>query len=69
MYYLDYELQQYQEEQDATCVECGGCLVEEYYDCSCDEEEDDYIHNQINYQRWWLIVKQYYKHKLLLKKR
>ena len=51
MYYLDYELQQYQEEQDATCVECGGCLVEEYYDCSCDEEEDDYIHNQINEQR------------------
>lgn len=65
MYYLDYELQQYQEEQEATCVECGGCLVEEYYDCSCDED----VINQINYQRWWLIVKQSYRHNLPLKKR
>ena len=50
MYYLDYELQQYQEEQEATCPECGGCLVEEYYDCSCGDDEDD-IQQQINYQR------------------
>ena len=49
MYYLDYELQQYQEEQEATCDSCGGCLIEEYYDCSC--EDDDYITNQINEQR------------------
>lgn len=66
MYYLDYELQQYQEEQEATCVECGGCLVEEYYDCSCDEDD---IQQQINYQRWWLTVKQSYRHNLPLKKR
>ena len=51
MDYLDYELQQYQQEQEATCQECGGCLVEEYYDCSCGDDEDDYICQQINYQR------------------
>lgn len=65
MYYLDYELQQYQEDQEATCPECGGCLIEEYYDCSCDDD----IEQQINYQQWWLIVKQSYKRKLPLKKR
>ena len=65
MYYLDYELQQYQEQQDATCDNCGECILEEYYSCSCDED----VINQINEQRWWLIVKQSYKHKSPLKKR
>jgi hypothetical protein len=52
MDYLDRELASYQYYQDATCECCGGCLIEEYYDCSCEDiEEDDYIENQINYQR------------------
>ena len=50
MDYLDYEIHSYFEMLDSTCDECGGCLIEEYYDCSC-EEEDDYIDNQINEQR------------------
>ena len=48
MDYLDYELQQYQEQQEATCDNCGECILEEYYSCSCD---DDYICQQINYQQ------------------
>ena len=59
MDYLDYELQSYYEMLDSTCDECGGCLIEEYYDCSCEDEDD--IQQQINYQRWWLIVKQSYR--------
>lgn len=40
MDYLDIELMQYQEDQDATCEGCGGCLIDQYYDCSCEEEEE-----------------------------
>ena len=47
MDYLDYELQQYQADQDATCDTCGECILEEYYSCTCDED----VIQQINYQR------------------
>ena len=39
MDYLDYELQQQQYYEDSTCEECGECVLEEYYACTCEEEE------------------------------
>lgn len=51
MDYLDYEIHSYFEMLDSTCDECGGCILEEYYDCTCEEEDDDDIMQQINYQR------------------
>jgi hypothetical protein len=46
---IDRELASYQFYQDTTCENCGGCLIEEYFDCHC--EEEDIIDNQINCQR------------------
>lgn len=37
MDYLDYELQQHQEEQDAYCDTCGEAHRD---DCSCSDEEE-----------------------------
>ena len=41
MDYLDYELQSHQYYEDNECCDCGGCLIDEYFSCICDEEEDD----------------------------
>lgn len=41
MDYLDYELERYQYYQDTTCEHCGGCLEEEYFDCTCDDGEEE----------------------------
>ena len=41
MYYLDRELADYQDARDAECDKCGGCFIEEYYSCTCSEEEDE----------------------------
>jgi hypothetical protein len=40
MYYLDYELQRYQDAQEMTCDYCGESIEEEYYDCTCEHEEE-----------------------------
>jgi|TARA_R110002153_G_scaffold1171_1_gene5753 hypothetical protein len=37
MDYLDYELQQYQEQKDAYCDTCGEAHRD---DCSCSDEEE-----------------------------
>ena len=38
---LDYDLRSYYREEEETCENCGGCLLEEYYDCSCEDEDQE----------------------------
>lgn len=48
MGYLDWELESYQYYQDTTCGVCGECTDPDYYDCRCEEEEDEHLGIQ-----WW----------------
>ena len=41
MGYLDWELESHQYYQDTTCGVCGECTDPDYYDCKCEDEEDE----------------------------
>jgi len=49
MDYLDYELQEYQEQQRQWCEECGEYSTDDWK-CDCDSE-DELTERQINEQK------------------
>jgi hypothetical protein len=38
---LDYDLRSYYKYEEETCEECGEPIIEEYYNCSCENEEEE----------------------------
>jgi len=37
---LDYDLIDYYAQEEETCPNCGECILEEYDNCNCEEEEE-----------------------------
>jgi len=37
---LHYDLYYFFKEEEETCPNCGECILEEYYSCNCEEEEE-----------------------------
>jgi len=38
---IDNDLYYYFKEEEETCPECGECILEEYYSCTCEDEEEE----------------------------
>jgi hypothetical protein len=38
---LDYDLRSYYREEEETCENCGEPIVEPYYNCKCEDEDQE----------------------------